>query len=202
MQRPGIALSSFIVCAVLAGGCTSLRQFSCDPSHETAVAPANFGEVVDAKGTPAGIYRGAQPLTCAEIAYLKHLGVKSIVKLNDTGAPVDESEKQAAEAAGIHVESFGMSPRTIGSSNTCADVRKMLRFLETPSNRPAYVHCTAGRDRTGYLIGAYEETVLHKPVDSVLAELAQYGHHGYPTWIYPGIRRELRTGNPQCAATK
>ena len=167
----------------------------CTPSQ-----PKNFGEVSANDGSFAGIYRGAQPVNCSEIEYLKQLGVKTIVKLNDSGSKSDRVEKSEAEAAGIRVESFDIDPFAIGEKKTCGDVDRVLDILADAKNRPVYVHCVLGRDRTGYIIGAYEEVALHKPVRDVLEELKAYGYHGYPTLIFRQIRRELRSGSPGCTA--
>ena len=165
-----------------------------------ATAPQNFGQVSAEDGTFAGVYRGAQPRNCGEIAYLRQLGVKTIVQLNDAGSDADRREKDEAEAAGIRVESFDINPFAIGNKSSCADVDRILEILSDESNRPAYVHCKLGRDRTDYIIGAFEEAVLHKSVIAVLAELSSYGYHGYPTVLFRQIERELRAGSPACTA--
>jgi len=165
-----------------------------------ATAPRNFGQVSAEDGTFAGVYRGAQPHHCGEIAYLRQLGVKTIVQLNDAGSEADRREKDEAEAAGIRVEAFDISPFAIGKKSSCADVDRILEILSDENNRPAYVHCKLGRDRTGYIIGAFEEAVLHKSITEVLAELSSYGYHGYPTVLFRQIQRELRAGVPTCTA--
>jgi protein tyrosine/serine phosphatase len=164
--------------------------------------PSNFGEIVAGDRTFAGVYRGGQPRSCGEIQYLRQLGVKTIVKLNERGTQTDAAERRTAEAAGIHVEAFDLSARSIGTGKTCDDVKRILNFIASESNRPTYVHCSIGRDRTGYIAGAYEEAILHKSVKEVLAELARHGHRGLLTLLFPQIRRELRTGMPQCVAPR
>jgi protein-tyrosine phosphatase len=190
------ALGVVLAVLVFSTGCRSLARFSC-PSAE-AVKPRNFGEIVDNDGAFAGVYRGAQLHSCNELAYLKTLGVKTIVKLNDGGGPLDRAEEREAEAAGIAVKAFDFSAWSIGQPDNCEYVRRVIRFIQDEANRPVYIHCTAGRDRTGYIVGTYEEAVLRKPVSEVLAELAKFGHHGYPTLLFPQIRRELRSGKPHC----
>jgi protein tyrosine/serine phosphatase len=192
-DRAKAIVLSVLLGAGLATGCSSSAPFSC-----ASTEPRNFERVVDASEVPTGVYRGAQLRTCGEIEYLKQFGVKTIVQLNAGGSPFDTAEKRAAEAAGIRVEPFHFSAWSIGKQKTCTDVKKALRAIALESNQPVYIHCTLGRDRTGYLVGAYEELFLRKPAADVLAELARHGHHGHPVLLYPQIRRELKAGTPRC----
>lgn len=159
--------------------------------------PRNFG-VVSATGIPA-LYRGGQLRTCSELEYLRALGVKSILKLNDSGSH-DSDEEGRATALGFRVLSLDFSVLTIGTAATCSRVREALAFLEDPDNAPVFVHCTAGKDRTGYIVGLYEKTSLGKPATEVLSELHHYGHRGPLRWLFMGqIDRELAKEHPACA---
>ncbi len=189
-----------VVFSVLLGA-LAISCRSSSPVYCPSTAPRNFGSA----GASAGVYRGKQLRTCGEIAFLKELGVKTIIKLNAPASKsksctstVDSDEARLAEAAGITMKSFSFSAWSIGKPDSCECVKEVLRIMESESNRPVYVHCSAGRDRTGYIVGAYEELVLGKPAAEVLAELAEHGHHGYPALLFPQIRRELKTGAPQC----
>jgi protein tyrosine/serine phosphatase len=157
--------------------------------------PANFAAVPG-----VALYRGAQPLTCGELDYLRDLGVKSILKLNDSGLPIDAAEAREAAARGIALRAFAFSAATIGGARTCAAVRDAEAFLADRSHWPVYVHCTEGKDRTGYIIGLYEKLVLGAPRDAVLAELHARGHRGIRSLLMPRIDRELAAESPVCAA--
>ena len=195
-NRSSAVAFSVLLGTMLAVGCKSSAPLSCVSTQATA--PRNFGSVVDPSCASAGVYRGGQLRTCGEIAFLKEQGVKTIVKLNEGGSALDADEKRQAEAAGIAVKRFSLSAWSIGKPGTCDKVKEVLRLMENESNRPVYVHCSAGRDRTGYIVGAYEELVLGRAAGEVLTELATYGHHGYPALLFPQIRRELKTGSPRC----
>ncbi len=176
--------------AVLAS-CSS-AGFSCDPAAAPH-APRNFGRVT------ASVYRGGQPATCSELAFLSASGVKTVLKLNDRHSASDEEEKAEGAKLGLRVESFRFDPRTIGRQSTCGDVRRALAVLQDESNWPVYVHCTAGKDRTGYIIGLYERTALRRPIAEVMKELRDYGHRGARSTVMPQIDEELRRETPQCA---
>ena len=178
----------FLLLSFLALGCRTMQPFVCDT---TPHAPRNFGAV------SANVYRGGQPLTCGELAFLQAQGVKSILKLNDRNSPVDLDEKNAASRFGLRVESIPFSARTIGEPGTCPDVHRALAFLEDQSNWPVYVHCTAGKDRTGYIVGLYERST-GRSIDEVMKELRQYGHRGARAVAFPQIDRELEKERPDC----
>jgi len=179
----------FVVIAFLLLGCRSTRSFVCDA---TPHAPRNFGAV-----SPQ-IYRGGQPMTCGELAYLKSAGVKSILKLNDRNSPVDEAEKAEAVRLGMRVESFAFDPRTIGTSASCPDVQRAIAFIESPGNQPVFIHCTAGKDRTGYIVGLYERE-SGRSIDDVMNELHRYGHRAARSAAFSQIDRDLRRERPECA---
>jgi protein tyrosine/serine phosphatase len=178
-----------LLIAFLLLGCRSTRSFVCDP---TPHAPRNFGEV------SVQIYRGGQPMTCGELAYLKAAGVKTILKLNDRNSPVDEAEKSEAARLGMRIESFAFDPRTIGSRATCPDVQRAIAFIENPANQPIFIHCTAGKDRTGYIVGLYERE-SGRSIEDVMSELHRYGHRAARSAAFSQIDRELQRERPQCA---
>lgn len=179
----------FLLIAVLLLGCRSTRSFVCDP---TPHAPRNFGAVSEQ------IYRGGQPMTCGELAYLKATGVKTILKLNDRNSPVDEAEKAEAARLGMRIESFAFNAKTIGSSASCPDVQRAIAFIENPANQPVFIHCTAGKDRTGYIVGLYERE-SGRSIEDVMNELHRYGHRAARSAAFSQIDRELQRERPVCA---
>src|SRR5262249_5603907 len=54
-------------------------------------------------------------------------------------------------------------------------VKKMLVFLSQPKNQPAYIHCEAGKGRTGFMVAAYQMTMGGKTTSEALAEARTYG---------------------------
>lgn len=181
----------WLLIAFLFAGCRTTQHFVCDM---TPHPPRNFGAV------SASVYRGGQPLTCGEIAFLKATGVKSILKLNDRNAPVDLGEKEAAAQLGVRIESFAFDARTIGSSATCPEVQRALAFLDDPENQPVFVHCTAGKDRTGYIVGLYERA-SGRSIKEVMDELHRYGHRAARAAAFSQIDRELQRERPECGIT-
>ena len=185
--------NSFPLLAILlTTACSSASGLRCDDLNSRP--PRNWDVVEEAR-----VYRGGQLETCGQLDYLRSIGVKNILKLNDEGRPIDRDEEQHATAAGLGVRSFHFEAGTIGTAATCAMVREAFAFLTDDQNWPVYVHCTAGKDRTGYLIGLYEKLILHKPAAEVLAELHAHGHRGARATLFAQIDRELAKDVPECA---
>jgi protein tyrosine phosphatase (PTP) superfamily phosphohydrolase (DUF442 family) len=190
-----------LLAIALLTACTSMRSMRCG---DTAAPrpPRNFGVVTRPDGAPLGIYRGGQPVTCGELAYLRTRGVKSILKLNDRGLPIDRDEEQHAGELGLTIRSFAFDAKTIGTPPTCTAVREAMAFLTDPANQPVFVHCSAGKDRTGYLVGLYEKTVLGEPTAAVVAELHRYGHKATRSAVMGQIDEELAKDTPACSGNR
>jgi len=152
--------------------------------------PPNFGVVVK-----DGIYRGGQPSNADQFEYLKKIGVKTILKLNHHGL---DRESVDAKRLGLTLVQVPFAPETIGREETCGDVARALELLTDRSNWPVYVHCSRGRDRTGFIVGAYRELVEHWTWTDVDRELAAYGHTGGVRRAYPNITEGLQEGVPSC----
>jgi tyrosine-protein phosphatase SIW14 len=158
---------------------------------EAATPPPNFGVVVE-----NAIYRGGQPRN-KQFDYIHELGVKTILKLNHHDL---DDERAATTRLGMKLVNIPLDPATIGGPETCADIALALAVLNDRANWPVYVHCTKGRDRTGYVVGAFREIVQHWTWNEVDAELSQYGHTTPLRHTYPLIERELRAGAPTCSS--
>ncbi len=181
-----------------ASACSSMRPMPC-ASVVASHPPRNFGQVQAPDGAAVPIYRGGQPVTCGELAYLQSAGIRSILKLNDRGLTIDDSESANARRLGMTILSLPFNAATIGRPATCANVGAALAFMSDPKNWPVYVHCSAGKDRTGYMIGLYEKLALNASSSSVLDELHRYGHTGLRSVLMHQIDRELARDVPACA---
>lgn len=154
-------------------------------------APRNFGVVVR-----DGIYRGGQPGE-KQLEYLRDLGVRTIVKLNHRQLG---QERVLAARLGMKLVSLPLDPSSVGEKPSCAVVAEAIALLSDRSSWPVYVHCSHGRDRTGFVVGAYRQLLERRPWPSVSEELASFGHDGSMRRAYPQISRELENGVPSCRA--
>lgn len=119
-----------------------------------------------------GIYRGGLP-GLAGLQHLKALGVKTIVNLD--GDRSDAREEAAwAKRLGLRTVAVPMSffwrPRH-------KDVNRALAALRDPRLYPIYVHCHAGKDRTGLLVGLHRVEVEGMDPFRAYGEMLRYGFH-------------------------
>jgi protein tyrosine/serine phosphatase len=80
----------------------------------------------------------------------------------------------------------------IGTSAAVVSPAKINQCLQqiTSAPRPIFVHCRAGRDRTGLEIAMYRIVVQGWTRQRAIGELYA---HGYNWMLYPGIERYLKT---------
>ncbi|MCU1246104.1 MAG: protein tyrosine/serine phosphatase [Acidobacteria bacterium] len=164
-----------------------LALAACRTAAPLARLPTNFGVVEEGK-----IYRGAQP-DGANLAQLKQrYGVRTILKLN----PADlDAERADATRLGMQLIYVPLGAATLGRSRSCPQVERAYAALHDPSNWPLYVHCTHGRDRTGFLVGLFRERDERWDFARVREELARYGHTGIIRLLLPNITAALRSGH-------
>jgi protein tyrosine/serine phosphatase len=118
------------------------------------------------------IYRGAQPQPNGWNA-LASLGVKLVIDLRRDGELSEHwvrSEQEAVEAAGMRYVSVPMSGWRAPDSQ---EVRRIIATLE--SGQRVFVHCRAGKDRTGTVIACYRIAHDHWSNRRALSEAAALG---------------------------
>lgn len=102
---------------------------------------ANFGLVA------TDIYRGGQP-TAAGFDYLKHLGVKTIIKLNTEA----EGNDAYAETHGMTVQRIPITFwQQIAGPVPIKSIDQAARSLGPGT----FIHCEHGQDRTGLFVYRY-----------------------------------------------
>ena len=91
----------------------------------------------------------------------------------------------------VHIPSDPLNPKL-------PDVRKYLQIVDgrpavplvsEPVAGPIFVHCYAGRDRTGLFVAAYRVAQQEWPTDQAIHELDAYGHNRL---LFPQIHQFLR----------
>ena len=161
----------------------------CRSAAPVAGMPHNFGVVEEGR-----IYRGAQP-SSADLEALQRRGVRTILKVNSDDL---QSERATAARLGMQLVYVPLSARTVGRQSSCADVQRAYAVLTDPAAWPVYVHCTHGRDRTGFLVGLFREREERWDWPRVSDELTRYGHDSAMRLVFPNISRSLEAGVPAC----
>jgi tyrosine-protein phosphatase SIW14 len=150
----------------------------CQTAGKPITGVANFALVED------GLYRGGQP-SFNGVQQLKEKGVRTVIDLRDDRNP---SER-------LWVEDAGLAYINIGTNATRVEPEKIATFLKKvdEAQRPIFVHCYHGRDRTGLEIAVYRVVEMNWPREAALKELYAYGYN----WaLFPGIARYVQTFDP------
>lgn len=147
----------------------------------------------------AGVYRGAQP-TGEGIEWLARLGVKTVVSLR-CGRRAALVEKAAVEAAGMTYVNIPLSYWKIPNEQT---IDQFLELVDDSANRPVFVHCFHGADRTGLLIATYRIARLGWSFQEAYDEMKRCGfhrfgvrHYKWVLWAYAQRAQLALAGNNQ-----
>lgn len=119
-----------------------------------------------------GIYRGALP-GLAGLQYLKSIGVKTIINLDGDRS---DAKDEAAWAARLGLRTVAV-PMSFFWRPKHRDVNKALAALRDPALQPVYVHCHAGKDRTGLIVGLHRVEVEGMDPYRAHDEMLHYGFH-------------------------
>jgi protein tyrosine/serine phosphatase len=125
----------------------ALTYFSAAAAAQDA---PQYGELPNFHQVNAQLYRGAQPRPDG-FRRLASLGVKTVINLRaaDRNARAEERE---ARAAGLQYFNVPLPPY---ARATDEQVERALALIDAPENRPVFLHCKHGEDRTGTVVAAY-----------------------------------------------
>lgn len=118
------------------------------------------------------LYRGAQP-TAEGMTELKKLGVKTVVNLRES-----DTERTLIAESALAYEHIPMTPWHVQER----DVVRFLQVVTNQENRPVFVHCRRGADRTGMSLAVYRVVVQGWSKDEAIAEMTQGGFGFYSGW--------------------
>lgn len=173
---------------IAAGGCECWEDWEDEYQSTLSSPPANVPSArADKPSTPGdmppvtsgipcfskvsdALYRGAQP-TAGQFAELKKMGIQTVVSLRYTGSDQDD-----LEGLGMKYVQFRFNPFQPQED----DVVAFLKVAAEPNNRPVFVHCREGVDRTGMMVAIYRVVVQDWPREKAIAEMESMGSH--KTW--------------------
>jgi tyrosine-protein phosphatase SIW14 len=116
------------------------------------------------------LIRGGQP-TPQGLSSLRAAGIKTIINLRN------EEVLVAQEARMVH--QLGMRyiniPLDVFDEPSPSDVNKFLQAVRDPANKPVFVHCLHGQDRTGTFVGIYRVAEQGWPQEKAYAEMLSMG---------------------------
>lgn len=159
---------SFALLFVLSFIFTTSAQTS--PGSFPNVKIINFGKMDDR------YYRGGQPLP-AEYQSLKDLGVQTVIDLRNDPT---NYEKPAVEALGMKYVNIPMSGWKYPKSE---QIEEFLKLVNNPETGVFYVHCKAGKHRTGITGAVYRFENYGWDYDQAYKEMKNYN---FSWWIVHG----------------
>ncbi len=151
------------------------------PSPSFADKKSNYG-IRNFWEVEPGLYRGAQP-NKQGYETLKKLGVKTVVSFRRDRSV--KKEKAWAEKEGIRFISI---PWVARDHYAPQDLRAFLEIAGNSKNRPLFVHCKAGKDRTGLMMASYRMYHDGWSEKDAFAEMKRLGYH---RTLYPHLRGDL-----------
>lgn len=95
-------------------------------------------------------------------------GFKGIVDLTLEGT----NDAKGGKAAGLNTLNVKILDN---SAPTQKQVKAFLDFATDPKNSPCYVHCEAGKGRTGVAVASYRMAVENWPPEKAIAEAKKFG---------------------------
>ncbi|MBC7387075.1 MAG: tyrosine-protein phosphatase [Cryobacterium sp.] len=111
----------------------------------------------------SSLVRGGQPTVVQDFIQLKKNGIRTVIDLRTTGEMV-EWERRVVQNVGMNFRSFPIDGMSYPSEALVGDALKAMR---DPRLQPVFIHCHAGKDRTGLLVGLYRVSVMGwKPTDA------------------------------------
>ncbi len=146
--------------------------------QEKGERPASWAQAVDKPGLPNlhrvsdGLYRGAQPEKKG-FAELEKMGVRTVVNLRTTHSDRDDLRGTKLKYERIFFNPFN------------AEEEEVVRFLEIMAqekNRPVFVHCKHGADRTGTMVAFYRLVFENWSKADAVREMREGGFGFHKIW--------------------
>lgn len=126
----------------------------------------------------ANLYRGGQP-TEAGFTQLKQIGIKTIINLRGTDERVKTEENWAQKA---ELKFFNLPLNNLFRPKD-TQIEKILAEINKPENKPVFVHCQRGADRTGTVIAVYRITHDNYTTKQAVDEAKKFNFGWWQFWM-------------------
>ena len=166
MIRRSLRNFSVALIAVLSFTVLAAAQTAPSPEKFPNVKIGNFGQMDER------LYRGAQPEP-GDYAALKELGINTIIDLRNDPT---EYEKKEVEALGMKYVNIPMSGWKYAKDT---QVEGFMQVMNDPTT-VAFVHCKAGKHRTGLTGAVYRFEKYGWDYDKAYKEMKNYDYTSWP----------------------
>lgn len=119
------------------------------------------------------IMRGSQPSEEGFKLLKEYCNVKTVLSLRDNKES-NEWEKDMVEKLGMEFINIPMSG---GSEQSIEKIEQCLSIIHNKSNQPIFIHCLAGKDRTGLILAAYRIKYGGWDISDAFREMFFYGYN-------------------------
>jgi tyrosine-protein phosphatase SIW14 len=154
------------------------RAYAAEATQPTTARPTHWAVLLKAKGltnfykVADGLYRGAQP-SARGLQTLEKMGIKTIVDLR--GLHSDSDEIAGTTLKHIPIRFHTWHPEE-------EDMVDFLKAVTNPTNKPVFVHCKHGADRTGTMVALYRIAVQGWTKDEAIREMTRGGFGYHSIW--------------------
>lgn len=190
-----ICIASVLLASVLLGGCATrpvqppTRTWG-QPCPDCVPGVPNFAVVTDK------LWRGSQPdMNDPDIfRKLEQRGVKTVINLRHN---YDDFPKlQGTNTRYLWIPMRAWDPE---EEDIVLFLSALQRAFADPSRWPVFVHCSEGKDRTGYVIAAYRIIEEQWEADDAIHEMFDFGYN--TIWFgNPKFLRDLKKNSKDIEA--
>jgi protein tyrosine/serine phosphatase len=139
------------------------------------------------------LYRSAQPDLWQIDRLIETVGLKSIVIARSGHSDRVPDEVEHARNRGLAVLHLEIESQKPIESDVA---RRFFEWMDDPAHRPALVHCSAGRHRTGYLCARYRIDRQGWTVEQAVDEMLSFG---FDQTDHQAVLEQIRTYQPPSA---
>lgn len=165
-----LSVTSFSTMAPLA-----IADGSVSPTHTLEFDFPGLNRIPNFHEVSPGIFRGGRPTRKSDLEWLRSNGVETIINLENNTRAVRE-ERRWAEELGMQYISRPMSWSERPDDDQVEDI---LRKLQEGRDRPLFIHCKHGRDRTGMIIGLFRVLAQDWSPNAAYKEMLDLGFRTY-----------------------
>jgi protein tyrosine/serine phosphatase len=122
----------------------------------------NFGQMDER------VYRGAQP-TAEDYKSLQELGINTVIDLRKDSENYSKSTVEGLGMKYVHIPMTGWTTKD-------SSVAEFLKAVNDASNGKVYIHCAAGKHRTGLVGAVYRLENYGWDYDTAYKEMKNFGY--------------------------